>query len=190
MKPTKSTHEQNISARLGMLLRGRSLPRPDDEIVDQGLTFDLATLNRRRALGLIGGGAVGLGLTACGAGSASGSAGTNATANPSDSPSSGSSPSAAAGGQLTEIPDETAGPYPGDGSNGPDVLEKSGVVRSDLTKGMDGNTTAEGIPMTLELTILDLASGGAGFEGVAVYVWHCDRTGGYSMYSEGLEDVD
>ena len=30
------------------------------------------------------------------------------------------------------IPEETAGPYPGDGSNGPDVLAESGVVRSDI----------------------------------------------------------
>jgi hypothetical protein len=26
------------------------------------------------------------------------------------------------------------------------------------------------------------------FEGVAVYVWHCTREGGYSMYSAGIED--
>jgi protocatechuate 3,4-dioxygenase beta subunit len=40
--------------------------------------------------------------------------------------------------------------------------------------------------MELELVIKDLANGGAGFEGVAVYVWHCDREGRYSMYSEGI----
>ncbi|MEU4693477.1 hypothetical protein [Actinoplanes sp. NPDC023714] len=40
--------------------------------------------------------------------------------------------------------------------------------------------------MTLELEIKDLANGGAAFAGVAVYVWHCDRSGGYSMYSDGL----
>src|SRR6185312_170392 len=48
--------------------------------------------------------------------------------------------------------------------------------------------TAEGVPMTLELTIADLANGGSAFAGVAVYVWHCTREGGYSMYSEGVED--
>jgi hypothetical protein len=26
------------------------------------------------------------------------------------------------------------------------------------------------------------------FEGVAVYVWHCSREGGYSLYSAGIED--
>lgn len=43
--------------------------------------------------------------------------------------------------------------------------------------------------MTLTLRILDMAHDDAPFEGVAVYVWHCDAAGGYSMYSEGLEDV-
>jgi protocatechuate 3,4-dioxygenase beta subunit len=42
--------------------------------------------------------------------------------------------------------------------------------------------------MTLELTITDLANGGVPFEGVAVYVWHCSREGGYSMYSQGITD--
>ncbi len=29
-----------------------------------------------------------------------------------------------------KIPEDTAGPFPGDGSNGPNVLDKAGVVRS------------------------------------------------------------
>lgn len=33
--------------------------------------------------------------------------------------------------------------------------------------------TAGCYPMTLELTISDLAKGGAPFAGMAVYVWHC-----------------
>ena len=41
--------------------------------------------------------------------------------------------------------------------------------------------------MTLELTVADLAGGGP-FAGVAVYVWHCTREGGYSLYSQGVED--
>jgi len=31
-----------------------------------------------------------------------------------------------------KIPEETAGPYPGDGSNGPNALTATGVVRSDI----------------------------------------------------------
>ena len=61
-----------------------------------------------------------------------------------------------------EIPDETAGPFPGDGSNGPDLLAESGVVRSDIRSSFGGaNSTAQGVPMDLELVISDLAGGGA-----------------------------
>jgi protocatechuate 3,4-dioxygenase beta subunit len=121
-----------------------------------------------RVLGL---GAVGVGLAACGA--TSGTSGSTATT---------------AAATLAEIPDETAGPYPGDGSNGPDVLTESGVVRSDIRSSFGGSSgTAEGVPMQLELTITDLACGKP-FSGAAVYVWHCTREGGYSLYSDGIED--
>lgn len=33
-----------------------------------------------------------------------------------------------------------------------------------------------------------MANGGGAFAGVAVYVWHCDAGGNYSMYSQGLEN--
>ncbi|WP_222271140.1 intradiol ring-cleavage dioxygenase [Modestobacter marinus] len=156
----------------GTRYEGRPLPRPAEEVVDQGLGFDLGTLlSRRRLLGVLGLGVAGVGLAACG----SGSSGSGASA-------SASSASTASG----EIPDETAGPYPGDGSNGPDVLEQSGIVRSDIRSSFgDASGTAEGVPMTLELTVTDLVAG-APFEGVAVYVWHCDRDGGYSLYSDGI----
>jgi protocatechuate 3,4-dioxygenase beta subunit len=158
---------------------GRALPRPDEELVDQGLRFDVDTLlSRRRMLAFLGIGTATLGLAACGAGSSSTS-----------SSSSSASSSSAAAGTGTEIPDETAGPYPGDGSNGPDVLEQSGIVRSDIRSSFgEMSGTAEGVPMTLELTVADLANGGIPFEGVAVYVWHCTREGGYSLYSDGVTD--
>jgi protocatechuate 3,4-dioxygenase beta subunit len=162
---------------------GRRLPRPEEEVVDQGLGFDIGTLmNRRKVLTVFGLGASAFGLAACGAGA--GGSGASASSSASTSPS----PSATALA-VDEIPDETAGPYPGDGSNGPDVLEQSGIVRSDLRSSFgDAGGTAEGVPMTLELTIADLADGGVPFAGVAVYVWHCDREGRYSLYSEGAED--
>jgi protocatechuate 3,4-dioxygenase beta subunit len=154
---------------------GRPLPRPDEELLDQGLGFDLGTLmGRRRVLTALGLGITGLGLAACGA---------------SPSPSASSSTSAAASAATGEIPDETAGPYPGDGSNGPDVLDDSGIVRADIRSSFgDSSGTAEGVPMTLELVIQDLANGGRPFAGVAVYVWHCDREGRYSLYSDGVTD--
>ena len=155
--------------------QGRPLPRQDEEVVDQGLGFDLETLiGRRQLLRAAGLGAATLGLAACtpGSGSSSGSG-------------SGGSSAAATG----EIPEETAGPFPGDGSNGPDILEQSGVVRSDIRSGIgDADGTADGVPMTLELDIRDLANGGSAFAGAAVYVWHCDREGRYSMYSDGVTE--
>jgi protocatechuate 3,4-dioxygenase beta subunit len=150
---------------------GRRLARPGEELVDQGLGFDLATwVGRRHVLQALGLGAAALGLAACG-----------------DDAAGGTSTSAAA--SSGEIPDETAGPYPGDGSNGPNVLGESGIVRGDIRSSFGGSSaTAEGVPMTLELVVQDLANGGAPFAGVAVYVWHCDREGRYSLYSQGVED--
>jgi protocatechuate 3,4-dioxygenase beta subunit len=153
---------------------GRPLPRPTEEVVDQGLGFDLGTLlGRRQMLRVFGVGAAVAGLSACA--SVTGQT-TGTTASPSAS-------------DTAEIPDETAGPYPGDGSNGPDVLTESGVVRSDIRSSFGtASATAEGVPMSIELTVQDLANGGAPFEGAAVYVWHCDREGRYSMYSPGITD--
>lgn len=167
----------------GPAYEGRLLDRADEEVVDQGAAFDIRTVvSRRGVLGLAG---LGLGtfvLAACTPAASGG--GTTATPT--------ASPSAAATTPTTgtaEIPDETAGPYPGDGSNGPDVLEDSGIVRSDIRSSIDGGATAEGVPLRVDLQIIDLANGGIPFAGVAVYAWHCTAQGEYSMYSSGLENV-
>jgi protocatechuate 3,4-dioxygenase beta subunit len=83
-----------------------------------------------------------------------------------------------------EIPEETAGPYPGDGSNGPDVLSESGVVRSDITSSFgSASGVAEGVPLTLRFRVYDLTGDDVEvLAGAAVYAWHCDRDGSYSMY--------
>jgi hypothetical protein len=110
----------------GTTYEGRALARPEEELADQGFGFDVVTLmNRRRLLRTLGLGAAALSLAACTNGNTSGSAGSPSAFAPAGAAGS----SAAASG---EIPDETAGPYPGDGSNGPDVLEQSGIVRSDI----------------------------------------------------------
>ncbi|MFB8189402.1 intradiol ring-cleavage dioxygenase [Microbacterium sp. NPDC055988] len=166
----------------GPAYEGRLLDRVDEEVVDQGAAFDIRTLmSRRGVLGLAGMGLGAVVLAACApiaSGGSSGVATPSASADDSDGAAS-----------ATEIPDETAGPYPGDGSNGPDVLEDSGIVRQDIRSSIDGAATADGVPLTFELQILDLANGGVPFAGVAVYAWHCTAQGEYSMYSSGLEDV-
>jgi protocatechuate 3,4-dioxygenase beta subunit len=169
----------------GPAYEGRLLDRADDEVVDQGVAFDLRTLvSRRSVLGLIGLGAGSVVLAACTSAGGSNATGASSSATPSAGATGGASGTLPAG----EIPDETAGPYPGDGSNGADVLERSGIVRSDIRSSLDGGTTAAGVPITLTMTVLDMANGDVPFTDVAVYVWHCDAAGGYSMYSDGITD--
>ena len=45
---------------------------------------------------------------------------------------------------------------------------------------------AEGIPLTIKLTVVDSSSACAPISGYAVYLWHCDRAGNYSMYSAAV----
>jgi protocatechuate 3,4-dioxygenase beta subunit len=86
-----------------------------------------------------------------------------------------------------ELPEETAGPYPGDGSNGTNVLTESGVVRSDITSCFGSSTTrAEGIPLTVAMTINDFSENKSPLAGGAVYLWHCNRAGQYSLYSQPI----
>ena len=99
-----------------------------------------------------------------------------------------SSTTSAGAAATTAIPEETGGPYPGDGTNGPNVLTESGIVRSDIRSSFgDASGTATGVPITIDLTVLDSATGGA-LNGAAVYVWHCDQEGRYSMYTQGAAD--
>ncbi len=84
-----------------------------------------------------------------------------------------------------KVPEETQGPFPAESSNGINVLNLSGVVRSDITTSFAGlSGTAPGVPMTLALTLVS-ASTCAPLANHAVYVWHCDRGGLYSLYSAG-----
>jgi protocatechuate 3,4-dioxygenase beta subunit len=88
-------------------------------------------------------------------------------------------------GSCTKINEETAGPVPGEGSNGPNVLNQTGVVRSDIRTSFAGlSGTADGIPLTISLTIVS-ASTCAALANRAVYLWHCDKAGRYSLYSSG-----
>jgi protocatechuate 3,4-dioxygenase beta subunit len=163
---------------------GRPFHDPDEPLVDQGLAFDVETLlSRRSMLKVIGLGGVSAGLlVACGPGAAA-----TASVPASSNAASGVGGSAAAAADCAVIPEETAGPFPGDGSNGPDVLTQSGVVRSDITTSFGTSTTkAEGVPLTIRFALLDAAKDCAPLANAAVYAWHCDRDGNYSMYSQGV----
>jgi protocatechuate 3,4-dioxygenase beta subunit len=112
------------------------------------------------------------------------SASTTTTAEPATT--SSSTGAATTVTSVGRIPEETAGPYPGDGTNGPNALTQSGIVRSDIRRSVgSGSATADGVPLSIELTIVGADSGKV-LPGAAVYLWHCDRIGRYSMYSSGL----
>lgn len=159
----------------------------DVEDHDRGLVFDVATLDRRRMLKLLGLGGVSAGLFTIVGCNPSASTTTSSPAGTTAGGGAGATPSAAAGtGDNTceIIPEETAGPFPGDGSNGPDVLSQTGVVRKDIRSSFGSSTTvAQGIPLGISLAIQDGVDC-APLAGAAVYVWHCDRDGNYSLYSQ------
>jgi len=92
------------------------------------------------------------------------------------------------------IPAETAGPYPADGSNSngngvANALILAGIVRSDIRSSIGGasaSAVAPGVPLTIRLTLVNVNAGCAPLAGAAVYLWHCDRDGNYSLYSSAV----
>ncbi|MDR6416693.1 intradiol ring-cleavage dioxygenase [Pseudarthrobacter sulfonivorans] len=174
------------------------VPHPNH---DRGLEFDLSTLMSRRSLGMFfGAGGAAAALAACtpgGSGSTAGTPSSAATESAAASAATSTTATSTTSPTLTRaiaecgvgIPEETAGPYPGDGSNGPNVLTASGVVRQDITTSFGtGSAKAEGVPLTFTLTLLDNANGCVPLSGAAVYAWHCDREGRYSLYDSGLSN--
>jgi protocatechuate 3,4-dioxygenase beta subunit len=100
-------------------------------------------------------------------------------------------------------PEETSGPFPADGSDrhrpGPppgddrhqqmtNILAAPGIVRRDIRASFDTSlTVAAGVPLRVELTLLDLTRACRPFADSAVYLWNCNRDGDYSLYGRGIE---
>ncbi|MFV0525831.1 MAG: hypothetical protein ACK5RL_15190 [Acidimicrobiales bacterium] len=169
-------------------------PTPDDPAGHDdfgGLRRDTtALLSRRRALRWVAGiGLAGVAV-ACGAdvdtdtasSTTSGTSGTSGTGGTSASTSTSGTGTTTGSGVGEEIPQETAGPYPADGTNGPNVLGTEGLERSDMTASFgDYSGTADGIPTTMQYTVVDAATGDP-VAGAAFYLWHCTADGQYSLY--------
>ncbi len=138
---------------------------------DLGLEHDLRSLLRRReALVWLATAGSAVGLIGCSGGEATASEAT------------------APNGACLVPPPETAGPFPADGSNRAggspaNVLTQSGVIRSDIRSsfgGLSGN--AAGAAVTLTVAVVNANHACEPLVGYAVYLWHCDAAGAYSIY--------
>lgn len=135
-------------------------------------------------------------VTGCGSGDAStGSSGSSVTISTgtsttsSSTTSSSSSTTSSSSSTCTVYATETNGPYPADGTNTSsgstsNVLVSSGVVRSDIRASfIDSTTVATGVMVTFTITLVDANDSCSPLAGYAIYVWHCDAEGDYSLYN-------
>ncbi|WP_407493541.1 hypothetical protein [Pseudooceanicola sp. MF1-13] len=127
---------------------------------DLGFAHDLPRLiGRRRLLTLMGG----IGLASASGGAASAM-------------------------ECVALPWETAGPFPADGTNVRagqvvNALTQAGVIREDLRPSFNGvSGVAQGVPLRMEM-VLQNADGCTPLAGHAIYLWHCDAVGAYSLYN-------
>src|SRR5882724_13314224 len=112
---------------------------------------------RRQALMTLGA----LGLLGCGAG------------DPDSSSSSGGSSGTGTAGSCALIPQETQGPYPL-----LTILSNSTMLRQNITEGKTG------VALKLVLQLVNVNNSCAAITNTAVYIWHFDKDGVYSGYSQ------
>lgn len=157
---------------------------------DHGIIADLAQagFDRRRALGLLASGGAMAMLAGCHRGPPGGGPGGGenvklVTATGAD------------GQSCVNFTSETNGPYPADGSNQSsggtsNVLTAKDIIRSDIRHDLGSDAGAGdgrhalGTEMTIDLAVVDVNSACGGLAGYAVYLWHCDAGGAYSLYDK------
>ena len=167
---------------------------------DLGLAHDLAMLERRllqrrRLLGWMAAGGGALMLEACSGGGGSGSLAGSSSTTTTTTTGTGTTGTGTTGTGTTSssacataTPEETNGPYPSDGSNMAqgtisNVLTATGVVRSDIRSSFGAlSGTADGVQTTLTIKLVNLNAACAALAGYAIYIWHADALGRYSLY--------
>jgi protocatechuate 3,4-dioxygenase beta subunit len=173
---------------------------------DRGLAHDHKQMRemvgRRRALRLFAG--AGTVALVAGCGGSDGSSGTSSagsvvattsTPTPTPTPTATSTPTPTPSSSSSCVvdPAETNGSYPADGTNTSsgstsNVLTASGIVRSDIRSSfISSSTVASGVQVTLTLTLVNVNAACAPLSGYAIYIWHCDRQGLYSLYTAPAE---
>lgn len=74
---------------------------------------------------------------------------------------------------CTLIPTETQGPYPL-----LSVLSNTAMMRNTITEGKTG------LPLDVVLKLVNVSNGCTPVTNASVYIWHCDKDGVYSGYSQ------
>lgn len=144
-----------------------------------------APANRRLALNALG--SLGLAtLFGCGGGDTDTTDSTDATGTATGT-GTGTETGTGTTTTCSVVPEETAGPYPADGStasnNTYNVLALSGIVRSDIRSSIGSSTQVSGVPLTITITLTNTSASCAALSGYAIYLWHCTQDGNYSVYS-------
>lgn len=107
-------------------------------------------------------------------------AGSSSTSTGSTTDSTSTGTGGATPAACSATPTETSGPYPYD------LSSDSAIYRTNITEGKTG------IPLSLTLTIVNSNNDCAVISGARVDIWHCDKDGYYSEYTEpgylGAED--
>ena len=134
-------------------------------------------LSRRRALAL---GAASVLLAGCDGWPFGGEANAQATA--------------ADGSTCIKLPREMAGPFPANGTNARagatvNVLDKAGIIRPDMRMSFgEYSDVAEGVPLALELRLVDVGNACRPLAGHLIYLWQCDAAGSYSLYERAASN--
>lgn len=143
----------------------------EDDPAPHGLAADLPHLARRRfVLAGLGMGGAALSLLAVRGGAETVTA------------------SAPDGTVCVAVPAGTPGPFPADGTNVRDgqtvnILTDSGVIREDIRASIGGlEPVATGVPLALEITLVEVRRSCAPLAGLALYAWQCDAEAVYSIY--------
>jgi protocatechuate 3,4-dioxygenase beta subunit len=186
-------------------------PKHEDNALedhDRGLQHDLTMLTRRvlerrsTLAWLTSAGAVAL-LAGCGGDSGSDSSSSSTTTTTTTTTGTTTTGTTTTGttttgttttSSCTVYATETNGPYPADGSNTANgsvvnAMIQSGIVRTDMRSSFGSSTTtASGVKLTLTIKLTNTNNNCAALSGYAIYVWHCDAVGRYSLYDLPTEN--
>ena len=137
---------------------------------------DPKRLSRREAVRILGAASAALTAGACNGSPTSPSsvdATTPVTSTPT-TPTTGTSPTpGSTTASCTVSPSETVGPYP----------SLQDFVRSDIREGKPG------LPVTLNMTIVNVSNACAPVAGAVVDIWQCDAAGNYSQYGNARTET-